>query len=136
MVLQLESSTIMGKIAKIRETALNTGMKRELVPTPFWEDTDGDVFLQDIGTDELLSLESLKKAPADEGVTGESLYVAALICRALVAQDESGQWQPVFTDNDRKLVAKMGAGMLAPLYMQVQKFFGNNPNAPQTAKNG
>lgn len=119
------------KIKQIREQALNTPLKTQPVSTPFWEGTDGSVFLQDIPTDELLGLEPLKKAP-----NGETLYVGALLCRALVARNEQGQLERIFEDTDREQVVKMGTGMLNPLFLAVQQFFGMSADAVATAKNG
>jgi hypothetical protein len=136
MVLQLmkkeqKAVTQPMNIRTIREKALNTPLKTQPVATPFWEETDGLVYLQDIPTDELLGLEPLKKA-----ANGEVLYVGALLCRALVARDEQGHLQRIFEDTDRELVVKMGTGMLNPLFLEVQKFFGMTQNAVAQVKNG
>lgn len=113
-----------------RYTLEKVGVKRELVKTPFWPELDGHVYMEDIPTDELLTMEHLKKAP-----NGDLFYIGALLCKALVVEDE-GRFERMYEETDRELVVKLGGSVLGPIFLHAQTFYGTGSNAVQAAKNG
>lgn len=111
-----------------RQYVLNQALKLEAVPTPFWPDLDGSVYLQDVPSGEIGELQM--------ALRGQSMkLVGALICKALVVKDKEKPDEPaqrLFLDTDRDAVLQIGTTILAPLGDKITTFFGMNDSTLET----
>jgi hypothetical protein len=126
----------MGEQAKkARQYILAQAPKREAVPTPFWPDLNGRVFLEDVPADEITQItedaKDMRTGEADAAKAG-----AAMICKALVVKEDDGTYSPIFVyPDDRDTVAHLGMATLLPVFNQANAFFGLTPDALAQAKN-
>jgi hypothetical protein len=123
------------KATSARTYILTQAPKREPVPTPFWPDLDGQVYLQDIPSAELIALQA--ETLGENGQPDAAKAGAGLICKALVIREEDGTYSPVFKyPDDLGSVSYLGMSLLMPLFTQANAFFGLTSDALQSAKNG
>ena len=109
----------------IRNYVAAQPLKLEPVPTPFWPQYDGQVFMQDMPGDELMTLQALANRPNVPGqMDSNTLMMGALVCKALVCREADGMVARIWPDESREDVAKLGATVLAPVFKQLSDFFG------------
>lgn len=118
-----------------RNRALSQAPKREAVPTPFWPESDGYVYLEDVPSDEVTAIstnytnEAGQPDPAKTGV--------ALLCKALMVKEDDGTYARMFNyPDDVSTVAHLGMSLLMPVINQANVFFGLTTDAVAQAKNG
>lgn len=122
------------KAQSARNYIFNRQPKREAVPTPFWPDLEGSVFLQDVPSDEIMSIQD---DATSNGAVDNAKAGAAMICKALVIKEDDGTWSNVFVyPDDLTQVAHLGTSLLLPVMNQANTFFGFDAKTVEAAKNG
>jgi hypothetical protein len=117
-----------------RNRALSQAPKREAVPTPFWPDDEGFVFLEDVPADEVTAPNMKYLTEAGQPDTAKA--GAALLCKALVIKEADGTYSHMFNfPDDVSTVAHLGMSVLMPVTNQANVFFGFTPKAVEQAKN-
>ena len=122
------------RAAAARNRALSQAPKREAVPTPFWPDDNGFVYLEDVPGDEVTAIS--KNYINEAGQPDNAKVGAALLCKALVIKEADGTYAPMFNyPDDVSTVAHLGMSLQMPLVKQANSFFGLTTDAVAQAKN-
>ena len=117
-----------------RNRALSQAPKREPVPTPFWPEDDGYVYLEDVPGDEVTAINTNYTNAAGQQDTSKA--GAALLCKALVIREADGTYSHMFNyPDDVSSVAHLGMSLLVPVTNQANAFFGFKTGAVAQAKN-
>lgn len=121
------------RASQARNRILSQAPKRELVPTPFWPELNGFVYLQDVPSNEFTSL--WKESTNEQGKPDPAKVGAALLCKALVVREDDGTFSPLFNyPDDRDTVATLGMSVQKRLTEQTNAFFGFTPDAVAQAQ--